>query len=87
LGYLDNPGPVPLSQLTDGQFRPSTDVKKKNLLATYSKNLVEGILDVDEKVVFTLLQKEVNLSSLHHNEENEMKKLKSILRSKSKRPR
>jgi hypothetical protein len=23
LGYLDNPGPVPLSQLTDGQFRPS----------------------------------------------------------------
>jgi hypothetical protein len=24
LGYLDNPGPVPLSQLTDGQFRPST---------------------------------------------------------------
>jgi hypothetical protein len=24
LGLLDNPGPVPLSQLTDGQFRPST---------------------------------------------------------------
>jgi hypothetical protein len=25
LGLLDNPGPVPLSQLMDGQFRPSTD--------------------------------------------------------------
>jgi hypothetical protein len=25
LGYLDNPGPVPLSQLTDGHFRPSTE--------------------------------------------------------------
>jgi hypothetical protein len=24
LGYLDNPGPVPLSQLMDGQFCPST---------------------------------------------------------------
>jgi hypothetical protein len=24
LGYLDNPGPVPLSLLMDGQFRPST---------------------------------------------------------------
>jgi hypothetical protein len=27
LGYLDNPGLVPLSQLTDGQFRPSTGGK------------------------------------------------------------
>ena len=25
LGLLDNPGPVPLFQLTDGQFRPSTN--------------------------------------------------------------
>jgi hypothetical protein len=27
LGYLDNPGPDSLFQLTDGQFRPSTRVK------------------------------------------------------------
>jgi hypothetical protein len=28
LGLLDNPGPVPLSQLTDGQFRPSTNLRR-----------------------------------------------------------
>jgi hypothetical protein len=37
LGYLDNPGPVPLSQLTDGQFRPSTDV----IMRMFSKSLIK----------------------------------------------
>jgi uncharacterized protein YydD (DUF2326 family) len=32
-------------------------------------------LDVDENIVYTTMQKEVNLSSLHHKEEKEMTKL------------
>jgi hypothetical protein len=51
------------------------DGKKKNLVATYSSNHVESSSDVDEKIVYTSVQKEVNLSSFHHQEEKEMTKL------------
>jgi hypothetical protein len=51
------------------------DVKKNNLIGMNLSNKVEGILDVDEKIVCTSMQKEVNSSSLHHKEEKEMKKL------------
>jgi hypothetical protein len=51
------------------------DAKKKNLLGKDSGNQVERNLDVDENIVCTSVQKEVNLSSLHHKEEKEMKKL------------
>jgi hypothetical protein len=40
--------------------------KKKNLLATDSRNHVESSSDVDENIVCTSMKKEVNLSSLHH---------------------
>jgi hypothetical protein len=50
------------------------DAKKKNLLATDSSNQVERSFDVDENIV-TQVQKEVNLSILHHQEEKEMTKL------------
>jgi hypothetical protein len=46
--------------------------KKKNILATYSSTHVESILDVDENIFCTFVQKEVNLSSLYHQEEKEM---------------
>jgi hypothetical protein len=48
------------------------DGKKKNILATYLKNQVESISYVDENIVCTSVQKEVNLSNLHHQEEKEM---------------
>jgi hypothetical protein len=51
------------------------DAKKKNLLATDSSNQVERNSDVDENIVCTSVQKEVNLSILHHQEEKEMTKL------------
>jgi hypothetical protein len=51
------------------------DAKKKNLLGMDSSNQVESNLDANEKIVYTLVQKEVNLSSLHRNEEKEMTKL------------
>ena len=40
------------------------DNKKKNLMVIDSRNLVENNLEVDEKIVYTSVQKEVNLSSL-----------------------
>jgi hypothetical protein len=40
-----------------------------------SSNHVESISNVDENIAHTLVWKEVNLSSLHHKEEKEMKKL------------
>jgi hypothetical protein len=49
--------------------------KKKNLLGMGLGNQVESRLDVDEKIVCTLVQKEVNLSSVHHNEDKERTKL------------
>ena len=45
--------------------------KKKNLMATYSSNQVKMNAYVDEKIVCTLVQKEVNLSSLQQKEKNE----------------
>jgi hypothetical protein len=42
------------------------DAKKKNLLITDTSNQVESNSDVDEKIVCTLVQTKVNLSSLHH---------------------
>jgi hypothetical protein len=54
------------------------DRKKKNLLATYSINQVESGSNVDEIIVFTYVQKEVNLSSLYYWEEKEMTKLLHI---------
>jgi hypothetical protein len=51
------------------------DAKKKNLLAMDSSNLVESSSKVDEKILCTTVQKEVNPSSLHHKEKKEMTKL------------
>jgi hypothetical protein len=51
------------------------DAKKKNHLAMDLGNLVERILDVNEKIVLTIVEKDVNLSILHHNEGKEMSKL------------
>jgi hypothetical protein len=51
------------------------DAKKKNLLAMDSSNQVESNSDVDEKIVCTSVQKEVNLSNLRHRKEKEMTKL------------
>jgi hypothetical protein len=48
------------------------DAKKNNLLGMDSSNQVESSSDVYEKIVYTSMQKEVNLSSLHHKEEKEM---------------
>ena len=39
------------------------------------RNQIESSFDVDEKIVYTSMQKEVKLSSLHHKEEKEMTKL------------
>lgn len=39
--------------------------KKKNLMAIDYSKQVESSLHLDEKVVYTSVQKEVNLSSLH----------------------
>jgi len=50
------------------------DAKKKNLLATNSSKQVESSSDVDEKIVYTLVHKEVNLISLYHQEEKDMSK-------------
>jgi hypothetical protein len=45
------------------------------MLGMDSGNLVERNMDVDEKIVFTLVQKEVTMSNLHHMEEKAMTKL------------
>jgi len=39
------------------------DNKKKNLKATDSRNRVEISSEVDKKIIFTSMQKEVNMSS------------------------
>jgi hypothetical protein len=51
------------------------DTKKKNLLATYSNNPVESSSNVDDNIANTSMQEEVNLSSFHHIEEKEMRKI------------
>jgi hypothetical protein len=48
--------------------------KKKNLLATYLSNPVESSSNVDENIVYTSVQKEVNLIILHHQKEKKMTK-------------
>ena len=44
--------------------KKSKDNKKKNLVDTDSINQVENNLDVDENIIFTLVQKEMNMSIL-----------------------
>jgi hypothetical protein len=51
------------------------DAKKMKLLGKDSSNQLERNLDVDENIVYTFVQKEVNLSNLRHKEEKEMTKL------------
>jgi hypothetical protein len=51
---------------------------KNNLLAIDSGNQVEIRSDVDENIFYTFVKKEVNLSSLRHQEEKEMTKLLHI---------
>jgi hypothetical protein len=51
------------------------DANKNNIVAMDSSIQVESSSDVDENIVCTLMQKEVNLSILHHQEEKEMNKL------------
>ena len=51
------------------------DDNKINLIVMDSTKEVDIKSDMDENIVFTSMQKEVNLSSLHQNEEKEMKKL------------
>ena len=51
------------------------DSKKKNLLSKDSSNQIESNSNVDENVVFTIMQNEVNLSSLDRKEEKGMTKL------------
>ena len=48
------------------------DEKKKNLLTKDSNNQIEIILDVDDNILCTSVQKEVNLSILHHQKDKEM---------------
>jgi hypothetical protein len=48
------------------------EAKKNNLLATDSSNQVERISNVDENIIYTSMQKEVNISILHHEEEKDM---------------
>jgi hypothetical protein len=45
---------------------PQEEGKKKNLIAKDSSNHVESRSDVDDNIVCTHVQKDVNLSSLHH---------------------
>lgn len=54
------------------------DAKKKNMLTKDLGNELERNLDVDEKIVCTIVQKGMNLNILYHNEDKEMKKLSHI---------
>jgi Mg2+/Co2+ transporter CorC len=54
------------------------DAKKKNLLDMNSRNYVESSFDVDENIVRTSVQNDVNMSILHHQEEKDMTKLVHI---------
>jgi hypothetical protein len=51
------------------------DVNKKKLIGMNSRNLVERSSNADENISYTLIQKEMNLSSLDYREEKEMKNL------------
>jgi hypothetical protein len=54
------------------------DAKKKNLLVVDSEKLVESSTYMDEIFFCSTVQKEVNLSILHHMEEKDMTKLFDI---------
>jgi hypothetical protein len=49
--------------------------KEKESSSHKLRNQVKSNSDVDENIVCTSMQKEVNLSSLHHQEEKEMTKI------------
>jgi hypothetical protein len=51
------------------------DIKKNNILATDSSNQLEIRSYVDVNIFYTSVNKDLNLSSLHHQEEKEMTKL------------
>jgi hypothetical protein len=51
------------------------DAKKNIILSMNSNNHVESSSNVDENIACKLVQKEVNMSILHHQEEKEMTKL------------
>jgi hypothetical protein len=54
---------------------PQEGSKEKESSSHDSSNQVESSSDVDENIFCTSMQKEVNLSILHHQEEKEMTKL------------
>jgi hypothetical protein len=60
LGYLDNPKPVPLSQLTDGLFRPSTVWQ----LDEYQETNRRGQAEISE----TLKKVDENLQKMNENQ-------------------
>jgi len=51
------------------------EAKKKNMLSMDLSNQVGSNSYVDKKIVCTIMQREVNMSSLHPKEENEMKRI------------
>jgi hypothetical protein len=51
------------------------DGNKKNRLHINSRNKVESIMDMDENVFCTYVEKDANLSSLHDQEEKELTKI------------
>jgi len=52
------------------------DAKNKNMLAAMdSDNQAESSSDVNDNILCTIVQKEVNLSSLHHKEDKDITKL------------
>ena len=51
------------------------DSKKNNFLTMDLANQVERNMDVEENIMCIIVQKEVNLRSLHHKEDKEMNKL------------
>jgi hypothetical protein len=51
------------------------DAKDKNMLVVDPRNLLESISYVKENIIYTTMQKDMNLSSLHPMEKNEITKL------------
>ena len=62
MGYLDNPGPVPLFQLTDGLFRSSTVLYVDDLIIT--GNNEAHIKQVKEELKARF--KMIDLGTLHY---------------------
>jgi hypothetical protein len=61
------------------------ETKKNNMLVMDLEIQVESSSNVDENIVCTTMQEEVNLGSFHTKEEKDMAKINSISRSKSRR--